>query len=117
MKIQTALYTAAIASMLGLPAAAIEANSGTYQSAKLIKQTEPAYPAFAKRNRVQGAVQLSAVIASNGKLTNIQVTKGHAVLVLAAVEAVKQWRYEPSMIDGRAIPVATRILVNFEMRK
>ena len=115
-----ALCTAAIAAAQSpvdlQEAASLIYSSSNYQTAKLIKRTEPAYPAVAKRNRVQGAVQLSAVIDSNGKLTNIQVTKGNAVLVPAAVEAVKQWRYEPSRIDQRPVPVATRIKVNFTMQ-
>jgi protein TonB len=81
----------------------------------LIKKVPPAYPRQAIQMRVQGAVQLQAVIDKQGRITSVQVVKGDSILARAAVEAVKQWRYKPYFLDGQPVDIQTQITVNFKL--
>lgn len=79
----------------------------------LVNRVQPAYPSLARQARIQGAVQLSAIISRTGTIERLTVLRGHAMLVTAAVEAVKQWRYRPYLLNGDPIEVETEITVNF----
>jgi protein TonB len=79
----------------------------------LIRRVDPAYPAMARLARVQGQVVLSAIINREGKIDRVQVLAGHPMLVQAAVEAVKQWRYKPYVLNDEPVEVETQITVNF----
>jgi len=81
----------------------------------LIQKVEPAYPPLARAARVQGEVVLSAVIDSNGQITNLQLVSGHPMLVPAAITAVKQWRYKPYLLNGQPVEVETTITVIFSL--
>ena len=110
--------------LLAAPAAAttLDATSntsalgGSVQSARLIKHVQPAYPQTAKQTRIQGMVRFNAMIGADGSVQNIQPMAGHPLLVHAAMEAVKQWIYTPTMLDGKAVAVATQIEVRFALR-
>ncbi len=88
---------------------------GTVQAAKLIHQVRPLYPALAKQVRIQGSVQLQAVIARDGTIQNLQLVSGHPLLVPAAMEAVRQWRYSPTTLNGETVEVLTQIDVHFKL--
>ena len=79
----------------------------------LIHRIEPQYPAIAKIARVSGTVELRAIIGRDGSVSSIEVLSGNPLLARAAVEAVRQWRYRPTILDGEAVEVETRITVNF----
>jgi protein TonB len=64
---------------------------------------------------LQGAVQLSAMIDKEGKIVNLKVLKGDAVLARAAMDAVRQWRYKPYYLDGVPVDIETQITVNFRL--
>jgi protein TonB len=96
------------------PAAPVRVSSGT-QAAKLIFGPKPAYPTIAKAARVQGTVRIEAVIATNGAIRNLQVMSGPPLLVQAAVAAVQQWRYQPTLLSSVPVEVATEIDVNFTL--
>jgi periplasmic protein TonB len=81
----------------------------------LIYRVQPAYPLLAREARIQGAVQLRAIISKNGTIEDLAVLRGHAMLVTSAVEAVKQWRYRPYLLNGEPIEVETEITVNFTL--
>jgi periplasmic protein TonB len=81
----------------------------------LIHKQEPTYPPLARSARVQGDVVLSAVIDINGQITNLQLVSGHPMLVPAAIEAVKQWRYKPYLLNGQPVEVETTITVIFTL--
>ena len=83
----------------------------------LIHRVEPAYPPLAKAARIQGTVQLQAIISKNGAIQNLQVLSGHPMLVTAAVEAVRQWRYRPYILNGDPVEVETQITVNFVLSR
>lgn len=79
----------------------------------LIHRIEPQYPAIAKIARVSGTVELRAIIGRDGSVSSIEVLIGNPLLARAAVEAARQWRYRPTILDGEAVEVETRITVNF----
>jgi periplasmic protein TonB len=79
----------------------------------LIRRVQPVYPPLARSARIQGPVVLAAVISKAGDIKNLQVLKGHPMLVQAAIDAVSQWRYRPYILNGEAIEVETQITVNF----
>jgi protein TonB len=81
----------------------------------LQSQIEPVYPMIARRARVQGRVTLRAVISAQGTIESLQVIDGHPMLVSAAMDAVKQWRYKPYMLSGQPVEVETTVFVNFHI--
>jgi protein TonB len=85
------------------------------QLAKLIFAPKPAYPALGKAARVQGTVRLQAIIARDGMIQNLRVISGPPLLVQAAIDAVRQWRYQPTLLSGEPVEVETTIDVNFTL--
>jgi protein TonB len=79
----------------------------------LVLRVQPAYPLLARQVRVQGLVVLRAVISRDGTIENLQVLSGHPMLVQAAVDAVRQWRYRPYVLNGEPVEVETEVKVNF----
>lgn len=90
---------------------------GNKQQLKLVSQARPAYPPEAKQERIQGVVQLEVTIARDGKVKNVDVTSGHSLLVPAAVEAVRQWVYETTLLNGEPVEVITQVDINFTLTK
>jgi protein TonB len=88
---------------------------GNVQQANLIRQVRPQYPPLAKAARVQGTVKFEAVIAKDGSIQNLKVVSGPPLLVNAALEAVKQWQYKPTLLNGEPVEVITTIDVNFTL--
>jgi protein TonB len=84
--------------------------------AKLLYKVIPQYPDIAKRTRTQGTVHLVGVIATDGTIQSLQVISGHPFLVTAAVEAVRQWRYQPTVLNGQAVEVMAPIDVTFTLQ-
>jgi len=80
-----------------------------------VHYVEPTYPAIAKTARVQGTVILAAVIGKDGTIENLHVVSGHPLLQGAAMEAVKQWRYRPYILNGEPVEVDTQVVVNFTL--
>jgi len=83
------------------------------QQQKLIAQPAPVYPPLAQQARIQGTVRLKVVIAKDGSVTNIEVISGHPLLVPPALEAVRGWRYQTTLLNGNPVEVATTVSVNF----
>ena len=81
----------------------------------LIYRVQPIYPVLAREARIQGAVELRAVISKTGSIENLSVLRGHVMLVSAAVDAVRQWRYRPYLLNNEPIEVETDITVNFTL--
>jgi protein TonB len=95
--------------------ASLAVRSSKSQESLLIRQIKPTYPPLAQQTRVQGSVVLQAMIAHDGSIQQLQVLSGHPLLVKAAVDAVKQWRYRPYSLNGEAVEVETQITVNFTL--
>jgi protein TonB len=88
---------------------------GNVQQARLINQARPIYPPLAKQARISGTVRLQAVIAKDGTIQELQVMSGHPLLVQSALDAVRQWRYHPTLLNGEPVEVATTIDVIFTL--
>jgi len=81
----------------------------------LIRKIQPNYPPLARQARIQGSVLLQAVISKEGAIENLRLISGHPMLAPAALEAVKQWRYKPYILNGEPVEVETQITVNFTL--
>jgi len=81
----------------------------------LIRKVQPNYPPLAKQARIQGQVVLQAEISKDGTIQNLQLISGHPMLAPAAIEAVKQWRYKPYLLNGEPVAVETQVVVNFSL--
>jgi protein TonB len=81
----------------------------------LIKKVQPNYPPLARQARIQGSVVLQAEISKEGTIQNLQLISGHPMLAPAAIEAVKQWRYKPYLLNGEPVAVETQVIVNFTL--
>lgn len=88
---------------------------GNQQQAKLISQQHPVYPPLAKEAHIQGVVRLNAIIGKDGHIQNLTVLQGHPLLVPAALDAVKEWVYQPTLLNGDPVAVMTTIDVNFTL--
>jgi protein TonB len=86
------------------------------QAANLIHQVNPVYPPLARQARVQGVVVLEAVISKEGSIESLVVVSGHPLLNQAAVDAVKQWKYRPTMLNGDPVEVITTVTVTFTLQ-
>jgi len=102
--------------VLNAPAKQIHVSTGV-QAAKLITEATPVYPALARQVRVAGTVRLTAIIGRDGAIRNLQVMSGHPLLTPAALEAVKQWRYQPTLLNDEPVEVITQIDVNFTLSR
>jgi protein TonB len=88
---------------------------GNVQQTKLISQPQPVYPPEAKQAHIQGVVKLSATIAKDGTIQHLEVVSGHPMLIPAAMDAVRQWVYKPTLLNGQPVEVVTQIDVNFTL--
>jgi protein TonB len=81
----------------------------------LIRKIQPNYPPLARQARIQGSVLLQAEISKDGTIENLHLISGHPMLAPAAIEAVKQWKYKPYILNGEPVEVETQITVNFTL--
>ena len=81
----------------------------------LIRPISPVYPILARQAHIQGKVVLDADISKNGGVETLKVISGHPLLVQAALDAVKQWRYKPYLLNGEPVAVNTQIIVGFTL--
>ncbi len=88
---------------------------GNVQASKLVNKVQPNYPVEARDNHIQGTVVLHVIIAKDGSVTQIQVVSGDPSLVSSALDAVRQWRYQPTLLDGQPVEVDTRVNVTFQL--
>jgi protein TonB len=88
---------------------------GDVRPPQLLRQFRPAYPALARAARVQGTVQIQALLARDGSVQSAKVAQGHPLLASAALDAVRQWRYAPTLLNGEAVEVILLVDVNFTL--
>src|SRR6195256_591216 len=81
----------------------------------LVRKVNPNYPPLARQARIQGQVLLQAEISKDGSIQNLRLISGHPMLAPAAIEAVKQWKYKPYILNGGPVEVETQIQVNFTL--
>jgi protein TonB len=82
----------------------------------LITRVSPVYPEVARMARIQGPVEIDAMVNEEGRIKDITVTAGHPLLVDAAIACVKQWLYEPARVNGHVIPAPIKIVVRFQLK-
>ena len=88
---------------------------GNAQANKIVSKPVPVYPPLAKEARIQGTVRLTVHIGADGTVKDLQLVSGHPLLVAAAVDAVKQWVYQPTLLNGNPVDVLTEVDVNFTL--
>jgi protein TonB len=81
----------------------------------LVRKVTPTYPPLARQARIQGQVVLRAVISKDGSIEGLTLVSGHPMLVQSALEAVKQWKYKPYLLNGEPVEVDTEVMVNFTL--
>jgi protein TonB len=84
-------------------------------SGLLVRKVNPVYPPLARQARISGTVVLRAVISKDGSIENLSLVSGHPMLAPAAIDAVKQWKYKPYLLNGEPVEVDTEIQVNFTL--
>ena len=81
----------------------------------LARRVSPAYPQAARQGRIEGNVVLHAIISKAGDISAVDLVCGHPLLAPAAIDAVKQWKYKPYLLNGKPVEVDTQIQVNFTL--
>ena len=88
---------------------------GNVQPPKLISAPPPVYPMLARQSRIQGDVVLNAVITKDGNVTDLSVISGHPLLVQAAEDAVRQWKYQTTLLNGEPVEVEITVTIHFAL--
>ncbi len=88
---------------------------GNVQAAKIIKRVQPEYPEDARRTRISGTVRLHVIIGKDGRIRSLEIVSGHPMLQQAALDAVRQWTYRPTLLNGEPVEVDTTIDVIFSL--
>jgi TonB family protein len=88
---------------------------GQIQESKPIRRVEPEYPALARRNRIEGTVMLEANVDEAGNVTGIRILRSQPLLDAAAIAAVRQWKYAPTLLNGSPVPVVVTVTVPFKL--
>ncbi len=91
------------------------ASAASVQAAKMLRQTLPTYPPIAKTAHVSGTIVLHAIIAKDGTVQELQYVSGPPLLMKAAMDAVRDWRYTPTQLNGDPVEVDTTISVVFSL--
>lgn len=90
---------------------------GAVQAAKLVHRVQPLYPEVARNELLSGTVRLHAIIAKDGTIKTLRVVSGRCSLARASINAVRQWRYSPTLINGQPVEIDTTIDVIFSLRQ
>lgn len=98
-----------------MPAPAPAKSDTNSPTGRLLHRVEPDYPAEARRQHIQGSVVLEVQVLSDGTVGSISIAKGNPLLAEAAVQAVRQWKYQPYVLDGRSVESQTRVTINFSL--
>jgi periplasmic protein TonB len=92
-------------------------QGGAVQAAMLVNRVQPQYPPLARQTRISGTVRLHAIISKDGSVQQLEVVSGHPLLVQAALDAVRQWKYRPTTLNGEPVEVDTTIDVIFSLNQ
>jgi protein TonB len=90
---------------------------GNVQAARIINRVQPMYPPLARQTRISGTVRLHAIIGKDGTIQQLEVISGHPLLQQAALDAVRQWRYQPTLLNTEPVEVDTTIDVIFSLNQ
>jgi protein TonB len=89
---------------------------GDVKAAKLLTSVPPTYPTLAKTQRIQGAVQVDAVVDINGRVSSMKIVSGPPLLHQAAMDALRQWKYQPAQLDGKPVSMHLTVTVQFRLQ-
>jgi protein TonB len=89
---------------------------GDVRQARLISSIPPLYPALAKTQHIEGAVRVDALVDENGRVSSMKVVSGPTLLQQAAMDAVRQWKYQPATLDGKAVPMHLTVTLQFKLQ-
>jgi len=92
-------------------------QGGNVTAAKLVNRVQPLYPPLARQTRISGTVRLHALISKSGSVESLEVISGHPLLVRSAMDAVQQWKYKPTLLNGEPVEVDTTIDVIFSLNQ
>jgi len=92
-------------------------QGGNVTAASLINKVNPVYPPLARQTRISGTVRLHAIIGKDGSIQQLEVLSGHPLLQQSALDAVRQWRYRPTLLNGEPVEVDTTIDVIFSLNQ
>src|SRR5258708_7242102 len=92
-------------------------QGGSVQAALLVNKVQPVYPPLARQTRISGTVRLHALISKSGSVESLEVISGHPLLVRSAMDAVQQWKYKPTLLNGEPVEVDTTIDVIFSLNQ
>jgi protein TonB len=92
------------------------AVGGDVKQARLISSVPPLYPAIAKSQRIAGNVVIDALIDATGRVTTMKVVSGPALLHQAAMDALRQWKYQPASLDGKPVPMHLTVSLQFRLQ-
>jgi len=112
--VDSAKLTNIVSAPTAMPKVEIRVSKGV-TPASLTRRVAPVYPPMALSSRLEGSVTLMASVAADGTIGEIKVLRGEPIFATAAVEAVHQWRYTPTKLDGNPIPVTREITINFKL--
>lgn len=90
---------------------------GKVKAPRLLSGPAPAYPLLARQGKIAGAVVIEAVIDERGNVVEMRTISGPSILVLAAMEALRQWKYEPTTLGGESVPVRLLVTITFESHR
>lgn len=109
------MNTELIGGNAGEPAAPVPVG-GDVKSARLLHAVPPVYPPIAKSQRISGDVRMDALVDETGHVTTMRIVSGPVLLHQAAMDAVRRWRYQPAMLDGRPVPMHLTVTVQFRLQ-
>ena len=90
---------------------------GAASKRRIVGQTQPTYPPLARQTRISGTVRLHAIIAKDGSIQSLEVMSGHPLLQQSALDAVRQWKYQATLLNGEPVEVDTTIDVIFSLNQ
>lgn len=85
------------------------------QSLRIVTSAKPVYPELARLSRTEGAVVLNISISKDGTVSKVEIVSGPSLLTRSAQEAVRQWKYKPTIVNGQAVEVITQVRLNFSI--
>ena len=96
--------------------AAVVPVGGDVKPARLISSVPPGYPALAKTQHVAGDVRVDALVDATGRVTTMKVVSGPSLLHQAAMDALRQWKYQAATLDGKAVPMHLTVTIQFRLQ-
>jgi protein TonB len=89
---------------------------GDVKQARLLASVPPSYPVLAKTQHISGDVRVDALIDANGHVTTMKVVSGPTLLHQAAMDALRQWKYQPATLNGNAVPMHLTVTIQFRLQ-